>query len=313
METYRQHWDALNPLHPRRRRGPETAVGAFATDAMMMPREELIRTPYFNEFLAPFELSNLLAIKLAGDARDDVQLNLFRSSRSGAFDEEQLALARRLGPHLHGAARIAGRLPWAGFVAEGTGLALDLLGNGTVLLDGAGRVIHLNAAAERMLAAPDGLAISHGRLVAGLSGETATLARLIGRAATGRAGERFSGAASISRPSGRRAWAVVVAPVTTEIGWLAPLLPAAIVSIADPELVPAPPSEWLAQLYGFTGREAAVALGIAAGGELKEVAENLGLTVLSARQYLSRALRKSGARRQHDLTRLLITLGMAPG
>ncbi|MGH7041298.1 MAG: hypothetical protein ACREFY_04100 [Acetobacteraceae bacterium] len=55
-----------------------------------------------------------------------------------------------------------------------------------------------------------------------------------------------------------------------------------------------------------------MALGIAAGQELKDVAASIGLTILTARQYLSRALHKAGARRQHELVRMLVALGMGP-
>lgn len=312
VEVYRRDWDARNPLHPSRRREGILLPGAAATDRMMMPRESLVRTPYFNEFLQPYDLPHLLAVKLESGKGSDVTLNLFRGQRQEEFDTAHLALARRLAGHLRGAARLASRLAWAGLRAEGTDAALDRLASGTILLDTRGRILHMSAVAARMLAVPDGLRIEAGQLAAVLPAEEAALARLIGRAAAGASGDR-GGALTISRPSGRRAWVVAVAPVRLEVGWLAPRRPAAVVSITDPEHTPALAADRLSELYGFTAREAEVALGIASGLELKDVAGSLGLTVLSARQYLSRALQKSGAHRQHDLTRLLVTLGMTAG
>jgi len=313
VAEYQRHWDAHNPLHPLRRRGDPVPPGGVATDAMLMPRGELTRTAYFNEFLLPFELSNLMVVKLAAGPGRDVTLNLFRGERQGGFDPTHLALAGRLGPHLQQATRIADRLAWAGLKAEGTDAALDRLVNGAVLLDRRGTVLHVNAAAERMLALGDGLRLTKGRLEAELSGEHAALGQLIARAATGQGDACATGGITVSRPSGRRAWALIVAPLRLEAIWLAPQRPAAVVSITDPESTPTPAAPRLAELYGFTAREAAVALGIAGGAELRDVADQLGLTALSARQYLSRAMHKSGARRQHDLTRLLVTLGAAAG
>lgn len=311
VAEYQRHWDARNPLHPQRRRNGDLAPGMVATDAMLMPRRELIRTPYFNEFLLPYELPNLLAVKLAAGAGSDVTLNVFRDHRRGEFDAEHLRLAQRLGPHLRGATRIATQLAWAGVKAEGTDAALDRLVNGTVLLDRGGTVVHVNAAAERMLAQRDGLRLRNGRLSAALPGEHAALVRLLGRAATGSGEDCAGGGITISRPSGWRAWALIAAPLRMEVAWLAPQRPAVVVSITDPESTPTPAADRLAELYGLTAREAEVALGIAHGAELRDVADQLGLTLLSARQYLSRAMHKSGARRQHDLTRLLVTLGAA--
>ena len=87
-----------------------------------------------------------------------------------------------------------------------------------------------------------------------------------------------------------------------------PRWPVALISIADPERAPLPPAARLATLFGLAGRESAVALGIAVGQELKDVAAALGLTTLTARQYLSRALQKTEASRQHDLARMLVAL-----
>ncbi|HET8997881.1 MAG TPA: hypothetical protein VFN42_14525 [Acetobacteraceae bacterium] len=312
MAEYRRHWDARNPLHPLRRTGGQLAPGTIATDAMLMPRDALIRTDYFNEFLLAYELPNLLAVKLAAGVGQDVTLNLFRGTRQGGFDPVHLKVARRLGPHLHGATRIASRLAWAGVKAGGSDAALDRLVSGTVLLDRSGRVVHVNAAAERMLAEQDGLQLANRRLTAKSPGEHAALARLIGRAA-GEGDACGCGGITVSRPSGRRAWALIAAPLRVEVAWLAPQRPAVVVSITDPEVTPTPAADRLVQLYGLTAREADVALGIARGAELREVADGLGLTQLSARQYLSRALRKTGAHRQHDLTRLLVSLGAAAG
>ena len=310
MAAYQRDWDARNPLHPLRRTGGQLVPGAVATDAMLMSRDALVRTDYFNDFLLPYELPNLLAVKLAAGRGRDVTLNLFRGLHQGGFDAADLRLASRLGPHLRGATQIASRLAWAGVKAEGSDAALDRLVSGAVLLDRSGRVAHLNAAAERMLAERDGLQLANGRLTATSPHEHAALVHLIGRAA-GEGDCCACGATTVSRPSGRRAWALIAAPLRVEVAWLAPQRPAVVVSITDPEFTPTPAGDRLMQLYGFTAREADVALGIAQGAELRDVADQLGLTQLSARQYLSRAMRKSGTRRQHDLTRLLVSLGAA--
>lgn len=312
MAEYQRHWDARNPLHPLRRTGGQLSPGTVATDSELMPREALIRTDYFNGFLLPYELPNLLAVKLAAGVGQDITLNLFRGARQGEFDAAHLRLANRLGPHLRGATRIASTLAWAGVKAEGSDAALDRIVSGTVLLDRGGKVAHVNAAAERILAERDGLRLANGRLTVESPSEHGALVRLIGRAA-GEGDGCGCGGITVSRPSGRRAWALIAAPLRVEVAWLAPQRPAVVVSITDPEFTPTPAKERLTQLYGFTAREAEVALGIAQGTELREVADQLGLTQLSARQYLSRAMRKSGARRQHDLTRLLVSLGAASG
>lgn len=311
-QEYLRDWDANNPLHPTRRRARGLGSWTVATDVMLMPRRELTGTAYFNDFLLPNDMPHLLAVKLHVGGSHDITLNVMRGRGQGECDAAALALARRLHPHLQGAVRMAGQLAWTSLTADAAGATLDRLASGMMLLDQDGAVVHRSAAADRLLAVPDGLRLRGGRLVADLPSDGAALARLIGRAVSGETDDRRGGALRIARPSGRRAWAVIAAPMRAGATWLAPRRPAAIVGITDPEHTPLPPSGRLAELYGFTAREAEVALGIAAGGELKDVAERLGLTVLTARQYLSHALHKSDTGRQQDLVRLLVALGMAP-
>ncbi len=306
---YLRYWNARNPLRPPR---VVLNAGDVVSDRMMMPREQLIRTDYFNEFLLPADLSHLMAVKLARSPDSNIAINVMRGARQDGFSAQDLGIARRLAGHLLTAVRLAARLPEHGLAPAASVDVLDHLTSGTALVGRDAKVLHLNATAAAMLARRDGLDLQGGRLSAMRAGEDSALARLIGLAAVGDGAGPRGGALAISRPSGARPWGVIVAPLAIEAPMLAPWRPAAIVSIADPERTPLPPAARLAALFGMTERESAVARGIAAGQEVKDVAAALGLTTLTARQYLSRALQKTGTKRQHDLARILVALGMAP-
>ena len=76
---------------------------------------------------------------------------------------------------------------------------LDALADAVLLVDGPGRVVRANAAAERLLAGADGLARGiGGRLRAASPAGSRALERLLAMAASGRPG----GALSLGRPSG---------------------------------------------------------------------------------------------------------------
>ena len=306
---YLQYWNARNPLRPPR---VVLNAGDVVTDRMMVPREQLVRTEYFNEFLLPTELPHLLAVKLVRTGSSDITLNVMRASRPEGFSPRDLGVARRLAVHLLNAIRLAAHLPERGLGPRGSIDVLEHLTAGTALVGHDGKVLHVNAAAAAMLARRDGLELQGSRLRAMRATEDAALTRLIGLAAIGDDAGQRGGALAVARPSGARPWGLIVAPLTIETPILAPYRPTAVVSIADPERTPLPPAARLAALFGLTERESAVALGIAAGQELKDVAAALGLTTLTARQYLSRALQKTEASRQHDLARILVALGMAP-
>ena len=81
-------------------------------------------------------------------------------------------------------------------------------------------------------------------------------------------------------------------------------------TVVDPDTSKVPAAARLKSLYGLTPSEAAVAIGIGQGRELKAVAADLRLTDGSARQYLSRVFAKTQTNRQNDLARLLALVGV---
>ncbi len=63
----------------------------------------------------------------------------------------------------------------------------------------------------------------------------------------------------------------------------------------------------LQALYGLTAAEARLALGLAQGRGLDEMAAALGLSRHTVRTQLKQVFAKSGTRRQPELVRLLLT------
>jgi len=62
------------------------------------------------------------------------------------------------------------------------------------------------------------------------------------------------------------------------------------------------------QLYGLTPTEARLADLLMEGLEVREIAERAGTTLETARVHLKRVLSKTGARRQMELVRLMLSL-----
>jgi DNA-binding NarL/FixJ family response regulator len=69
---------------------------------------------------------------------------------------------------------------------------------------------------------------------------------------------------------------------------------AAALLVSDSDLGAAVPGADLRRLFGLTEREAALAAGIVQGERLNAVADQLGLSVRTARNHLQAVLRKTG-------------------
>ena len=185
--------------------------------------------------------------------------------------------------------------------------ALDCLSSGVILLDGQGRTIFLNRAAERLLRHRDGLAVEHGCLTAASPQERDALRLLVAQAAQTAAGEslRPGGALAISRPSMRRPYSVLVTPLGRR--HTSPHGPEAAVAVfvADPEERCYNEIGALVRLFRLTPAEARLAAGIATGAPLAEVADALGIGRETARTQLRSVFSKTGTTRQAELVRII--------
>lgn len=82
----------------------------------------------------------------------------------------------------------------------------------------------------------------------------------------------------------------------------------ALVLFSDPFSKPKPRSAILRTLYGLTPTESRLCDFLMQGLELREAAIQLRITVGTARFHLKRVLAKTGARRQTELMRLMLSL-----
>jgi DNA-binding CsgD family transcriptional regulator len=113
----------------------------------------------------------------------------------------------------------------------------------------------------------------------------------------------------LARPSSPQPLRVVVAPVA-RAATLAPMFatPAVLLFLHDAARLADPPNGLLRRLYELTPREAELATLLGAGVSLDAAADALGIAKNTAVNHLQRIFRKTGTRRQAELTRLLSSL-----
>lgn len=181
-----------------------------------------------------------------------------------------------------------------------------------IFLDTSGRAIAVGPGAARMLAAGDGIALADHRLHSVDARADRALGRAIRSACTG----LVEGTAAIDRavlaprPSGRRAFALIVAPLPPRDLPFGAGGARAMVRIVDPEPGTQPrAADRLAALYGLTPAERRLAETLLAGdGSLRAIAGRLGIAYPTARAQLANLFGKTGTSSQSQLVRLLVRL-----
>ena len=277
----------------------------------MVPESTLFASEFYNDYLRYNDVGRVLTNLFERNSAMLGHLSAFRSARDEEFAAFECDIMRTLTPHLATAMAVHVRLAGLEDRIRATEAALDRLPVGVCLIDQAGSIRYRNLLAEEILAANDGLAERSGSLFAAAPGESRKLAAHVAAAvATGVGNAACPGAIlSISRPSIRRPYSVLVAPLHSTrdatYGVLGETRPCAIVLIVDLEQELRYPTQLLAQRYGLTGAEARLACEILAGSSLRDAADRFGVAIGTARNQLKQIFVKTEVNRQAELVRLL--------
>jgi DNA-binding CsgD family transcriptional regulator len=184
--------------------------------------------------------------------------------------------------------------------------ALDGLVTAMMVVNAAGHVVYMNAAAERIITAGDGPTASCFVLDAVTPGEGKLLRQLVASALQVPRNVTASpgGVMRISRWSGCAPYEVLVAPIsgtTLGLGFDGPL---AAVFVRDPAARIVTPTDRLQSLYALTGAEARLMQALLAGDTLDTIAERIGVSRETLRSQLKAVFLKTGTSSQIGLIRI---------
>jgi DNA-binding CsgD family transcriptional regulator len=303
-QSYAEHYSRIDHVLAAIEEGPVGAVRAGGELIAAKPTTE-----FHAGWIRPYGLEDGLFVRLNSGTTTSCFV-VASPRRSEAFDTpERVKLMSGLIPHLQQALRTHDKLAALSQHSDDLAGALDAVGHGIIVVGSGGLAIHLNTAAQRLLRAEDGLHLRSGHIAAtNIHTEQelycALHSVLIGDGSNVRSGRSFV----CARPSGKRPYVIHTLPLhhsgTDETAREA----TALVLIIDPEHEPEPAAALLRRLHGLTNMEAQVALRIMRGADLKQVSEELSVSVTTVRTHLQHAFDKTGTHRQAELVRTLLTL-----
>ncbi|WP_112664695.1 DNA-binding response regulator [Microvirga flavescens] len=176
---------------------------------------------------------------------------------------------------------------------------LDGMSRGVIYLDSSGAVRNMNRTADAILSKGSALQIVSGRLSI-IQAPSARNLREAVRAAT--AQKPCSSIVPIPREA-QTPLVLHVCPLDTggRDG-----LPTVAIMIIDPSAPPPLSASIIAQIYGFTRSEARIAVALAHGNRLDEIAELFGVSQATVAFHVQNLFRKTQTARQSDLVALLL-------
>ncbi|CAN5870576.1 LuxR C-terminal-related transcriptional regulator [soil metagenome] len=254
------------------------------------------KTEFYAGWMHPYHLEDGLFVRIGSDARP-LCFVVASPRRTESFDSlDRLKVVRALVPHLQQATAIQDRLGvLTNHVAGLTG-ALDAIRHGVLIVAADRLVVTSNSAGEHVLRAQDGLSVRSGRVGALHTDDDVELRSAIADAVVGDgSGVRRARSITCTRPSHKHPYILHVLPSHRY----------ALIVVIDPEAEPEPPVALLRRLYHLTQTEAEVALHVMHGVDLKQISEQLSVSLTTVRTHLQHVFDKTDTHRQAELVRLL--------
>jgi DNA-binding CsgD family transcriptional regulator len=300
VESTRLYFEGNWHLKDTRARAvPRIMAGEIITDHDVMTAEQIRLDPMYNEVLYPCGLQWFAAIGFRADTAGWV-LSIQRTGREGPFEARDKPLLARLAPRLTEAATLATAVGRTAIL--GVTNALDLIGLPAVAISQLGRVLGINKRAEAYLERD--LLVRNGRLsLADKTADSELIGLIDGFRNVSRMDATDASPIVVRRP-GQRPLVLQSLPVPSAAR--SPFFGArAILVLNDLERDGEFSRSLLARIFNLTPAQSNIAVGIATGRSLEEVAAELGVTLETARHHLKVVFGKTETHRQGQLVALL--------
>ena len=303
----REYLEVYHPIDervPRFRQLPDSRV-VHVTD--LYTAEELKTSLTYNEALHLGSAQNSLNVRLDGPDGSHITWGINDPVTSGGWESSQLALIKGLLPHIRQFVRVRQALVGAEALGASVPDLLDSSRLGVIHLDQRGRVMAANDRARAILRHGDGLSDRGGELRARGPADHAQLARLLANALPS-AGVAVSGSMLLHRSPVLPPVVVHVKPVVVSPPDYGARRVAVLVLLVEPGRPSRIDPALVATTLGLTRAEGQIAVALAHGQTVREIAGTAGRQVSSIHWHLKHIYRKLGVARQAELVQLVRAL-----
>ena len=290
---------------PRIRRLPD---GRLAHVRELYTAEELKTSPTYNELLLRADRQDSLNVRLDGPDGSHITWSVGDPADAEGWGSSRIVMVTALLPHVRQFVRVRQALVRAEARRTTVTALLDNPRVGVVHLDRRGRVMEANDRARGVLRRGDGLSDRGGALRARVSADQVRLERLVGNALPAAGGAASGGSMLLRRSPVLPPFVVHVKPVDVARPDYGARHVAALVLIVEPGRQPRVKPDVVGRVLELTATESQVAVWLAEGRSVRDMAEATGRTEGAIRWHLQQIYEKQSISRQADLVRLVPSL-----
>ena len=304
----REYLDIYHPIDERIPRALQLPDSHLVHVTDLYTAEELKTSPTYNEGLPKAGAQDSLNVHLSGLDGSSIGWSLNDPVTPDGWESSQLLLIKGLLPHLRQFVRVQQTLAKTETLGASVTELLDNHRVGVIHLDRRGQIVAANDRARAVLRRGDGLSDRGGVLRASLPADQAQLERLLADALPTSSAPAVSGSMTLRRASVLPPFVMHVKPVSGPQMDFGAQRGGALMLIAEPGHVSRIDSALVATTLDLTPAESQIAVWLAEGKTVHDIAAVTGRTVGSVYWSLNQIYRKQGISRQADLVRLVLSV-----
>ena len=306
---YFEDYHAIDERAPRLRQLPDSRIVSVAS---LYTDEEKRTSPVYNEVLAIGDCRDGLNVRLDGPDGSRIVWALADPVDGDGWSADRLETARHLLPHLRQFVRVRQALVNARVLESTVSGLLENAQCGVVHLDPRGRIVQTNDLARAILRTGDALTDREGRLRAASREDDDALQAMLARALPRFGGRGESGSATVGREALAPRLVLHASPVGGGEADMRPTRIAALVLVIDPASQGRIDPGQVEALLGLTRAESQVAVLLAQGRTIRDIAAATGRTEGTIRWHVKQIFARNGISRQVELVQLVLSLADIP-
>ena len=307
-DAEREYLEVYHPIDehvPRFRQLPDSLVVPLVE---LFTAEELRTSRTYNEFFHRCGGQAGVNVRLDGPAGSHITWATADPVTRDGWESAKLALLKALLPHIRRFVQVRQALVSAEALGASVTELLDSTRLGVIHLDQHGRIVVANDWARAILRRGDGLTDQGGFLRAREPADHTRLERLVAGALPTAGTAAVSGVTTVRRAAVSLPFVVHVKPVVGRQPDFGAQRVAALVLLVEPGRQPRIDQDLVATTLGFTPAESHIAVWLAEGQSVLQIALATGRTEAAIRYHLHQIYQKHGLAGQAEVIRLVLSL-----
>ncbi len=304
--------ETLYPLDERMPRLRRLPFNRLFHVADLYTEEERKTSEAYNALSTLAHAGNAIDVRLHGTHGSRIAWQVNDPVDGEGWSSAQLDSIRRLLPHIRQTVHVQQTLARADALGATLEEMLDRNGLGIVQLDAHGRIVAANDRARDVLRVGDGLLDEDGFLFAYAPRDNDDLQALLSRALPPLGAQGIGGWTIVRRPGAQPPLVLQVSPVGRREADFPVGRVEALVLVVDPAGRAAIDPAVVAAVLDLTGMESRVAVLLAQGMSVRQIATATGRKESTIRSHVKHIFAKHGLSRQAQLVQLVRSLAGAP-